>query len=355
MADATSGFGKTQADRRAKAYVDDIAALLTRLGPVGDTPPPADGMAALIEARLDRPPLPGRGRTLDRWRALSAVAHHDLELGLRYESHADAIAILAEFGQPTPERGTQWAVWGRETAGMQATIRQRDDSRIVMAGAKADCRGAAEASHALLTVWEGSIGPWLAQLTMRQPAVTLTAAAAADVPDADVGYLPGIRLDGARGQIVGPLRSYHTRPGYWHGAAGETACWFGAATRLTEALRSGVRRTPGVALQQQLGSCDMALNAAAALLQHTAQLVDHDPHADARIPALRLRVALAATAGMVLSATAPVLEQTSTEPALSGFRRAHAALDLALARADIDDDRSMLGEAVEPLIASWRF
>lgn len=45
-------------------------------------------------------PLPGRGRTLERWSALAAVAAEDLSLAKLFEGHTDAIAILAEARPP---------------------------------------------------------------------------------------------------------------------------------------------------------------------------------------------------------------------------------------------------------------
>jgi hypothetical protein len=61
-----------------------------------------DGLATL--------PLPGAGATLGRWRALAAVAGHDLGLAKLYEGHTDAIAILAEAGDAPPQRDRTWGM-----------------------------------------------------------------------------------------------------------------------------------------------------------------------------------------------------------------------------------------------------
>src|ERR1700693_3516703 len=65
----------------------------------------------LSNAELTSLPLPGHGRTLTRWRALSEVAAHDLSLAQLFEAHADAIEIHDELdGFALPLRGT-WGVW----------------------------------------------------------------------------------------------------------------------------------------------------------------------------------------------------------------------------------------------------
>lgn len=72
-----------------------LRAGLDRLDPAQ---PVADRLRVLVEAGLDRLPLPGHGATLQRWRSLAEVAGRDPALGARFESHADALAILAELG-----------------------------------------------------------------------------------------------------------------------------------------------------------------------------------------------------------------------------------------------------------------
>ena len=47
-------------------------------------------------------PLPGSGQTLERWRALAGVAAVDLSLAKLFESHTDALAIMAELAPTSP-------------------------------------------------------------------------------------------------------------------------------------------------------------------------------------------------------------------------------------------------------------
>ena len=102
MTPPDSGAGSLPEPATATA----IGELLERCGPT----PAVDKLAALIEAGFDRLPLPGGGQTLDRWRALAAVAAHDLSLVKLYEGHTDALAIRAELGDAPDE---PWdASWG---------------------------------------------------------------------------------------------------------------------------------------------------------------------------------------------------------------------------------------------------
>jgi len=78
-------------------------------------PPDADWAEGLAEAaaaagedipaalRLTRAyapllPLPGRGRTGERWATLSALGRANLTSARVFEAHTDAVAILAEAG-----------------------------------------------------------------------------------------------------------------------------------------------------------------------------------------------------------------------------------------------------------------
>ena len=74
----------------------------------------AAALRALIDAGLDRLPLPGSGATLERWRMLAAVAAFDLALVKLYEGHTDALAILAELDGKHSDKGNAWGVWAAE-------------------------------------------------------------------------------------------------------------------------------------------------------------------------------------------------------------------------------------------------
>src|SRR6266550_1597029 len=59
-------------------------------------------------------PQPGCGDTGARWAVLAAASRESLTVGRVLEAHSDALAILAEVGQPVPS-GT-WGVFAAEVA-----------------------------------------------------------------------------------------------------------------------------------------------------------------------------------------------------------------------------------------------
>ena len=72
--------------------------------------------AAVKSGRLNLP-LPGSGRTRERWAALADLAGEDLSLARLAEGHADALAILAELDAASPSAGSRWGVWAAQPPG----------------------------------------------------------------------------------------------------------------------------------------------------------------------------------------------------------------------------------------------
>ena len=78
--------------------------------------------AAVESGRLDLP-LPGSGRTRERWAAFAELAEEDLSLARLGEGHADAVAILAELDGPAPPPGSRWGVWAAHPPGPKLEAR----------------------------------------------------------------------------------------------------------------------------------------------------------------------------------------------------------------------------------------
>ena len=275
---------------------------------------PAAGLAALVDAGLGQPPLPGSGATLQRWQMLAAVAGHDLGLAKLVEGHTDALAILAELDGPVPEPGSLWGVWCAEGPGVlqampaEARAGRGDPAALRLSGRKAWCSGAAGLSHALVSCRDAANRPLLAAVTLAQPGVDITddgwravgMAASASVD---------VRFDNASAFQVGQPGAYVARPGFWHGGAGIAACWYGAARALGLALhrrQHAAASTTNTDIADdphrlaQLGRIDVALAGAAALLREAAATIDREPGADAMALALRTRLAVEAVATDVL-------------------------------------------------------
>lgn len=62
-------------------------------------------------------PLPGRGRTAERWQLLADIAAEDLCVAKFMEAHYDAQAICADLAVELIEPGQRWAVWAAEPPG----------------------------------------------------------------------------------------------------------------------------------------------------------------------------------------------------------------------------------------------
>jgi alkylation response protein AidB-like acyl-CoA dehydrogenase len=258
---------------------DAIAAWWAREG--GDLSDPAAAGAALmsaIEAGLLDLPAPGSGATRARWAALVALGRADCTLARLAEAHTDALAILAELGSPPPAAGTRWGVWAAEppTARVEAAPL---DGGWRLDGVKAWCSGATLLSHALVTV-HAPDGRRLLAVELDRPGV---------VPEA-----PGWAADGMTGSdtrtvrfddvrlpataAVGAPGQYLDRPGFWHGAVGVAACWYGGAAGIAGTLAEAAgRRDPGPHALAHLGALDAGLAAARALLDAAADEIDADP------------------------------------------------------------------------------
>lgn len=278
--------------------------------------PPAERLRALVAQGLSEWPLPAGGASLQRWRALAHIAAQDLSLVKLVEGHTDAIAILAEAGERPATPSATYGMWASEPPTARVHFHRVNGDQVMLSGTKAWCSGAAGLDRALMTVWPGDEiadgspdadgareGPWLADVSLHQPgvsidgsawqAVGMAATASADVHFADVPA-----------RLIGGPDFYLTRPGFWQGGCGVAACWFGGATAIAEALRTQVASAASAGWHRELalGEIDHLLTANAALLREAAAWIDAHPRASAQAWALRTRLASDETAQQVLRA-----------------------------------------------------
>src|ERR1700677_313571 len=112
--------GRWAAGLDARGVPMSISAPSVVMGPLTGDEPVARVAAAFARAvesgRLDLP-LPGGGRTRERWAVLAELAGEDLSLARLAEGHADALAILAELGAAGPAAGSRWGVWAAQPPG----------------------------------------------------------------------------------------------------------------------------------------------------------------------------------------------------------------------------------------------
>ncbi len=303
-------------------------------------------LAELLAAGALELPLPGGGRTAQRWRQLADLGRRDLALAKIAEAHADADAIRVELGAGRIPPGELWAVWAAEAPG--AAVRAAPDGQATggwrVSGRKAWCSGAALCTHALITATADD-GPRLMAVDLRADGVAPQSPTWAGPGMQRAGTVEVVLAD-APAAALGEPGAYLSRPGFWHGAIGIAAVWLGGAGALAEALlaRGRADRLDAHGLAH-LGAVDAALAAAWALLDHVAAGIDADPAADRRVDALRARAVAEAAALTVLDRTGRAL---GPAPFATDPRYAWAAADLPvyLRQSHAERDLAQLGAAV---------
>lgn len=314
----------------ASAHAGLQTGVIDALGRMNFEGAPAEGLAQLVRQGLDDIPLPARGATLQRWQVLCAVAEHDLSLAKLYEGHTDALAVQAEVA-PRLDRlkGATWGMWASEAPGARTHFATVGAGEVRLNGSKAWCSGALQVSHGLLTAWAtGGVRPQLVRVAMRQPGVSVSAAAWQAVGMADSASIE-VGFHDATGHLVGDEGAYLQRPGFWQGGAGIAACWHGGALALAGTLRQALTETPAESRSPfrlaALGKVDVALRSTGALLREAAQWIDDHPERDASAVALRVRLAAERNATVVLGEVGRALGAT---PFCRDRRFARMAADL---------------------------
>jgi alkylation response protein AidB-like acyl-CoA dehydrogenase len=233
----------------------------------------AEAFAAAVESGRLNLPLPGGGRTWERWAILADLAGEDLSLARLSEGHTDALAILAELGADPPPDGSRWGVWAAQPPG-PGLMASRTAGGWRLDGVKPYCSGARSCTHALVTTAapDGTrlFGVSTSDLVPVAGTWPATGMAASDT--LDVGFT------GIPGEPVGGPGCYTGRPGFAHGGAGVAACWYGGARGVGQALlTAAAKRDVGPHARAHLGAVDIALHTARAALEQAAAEIDADP------------------------------------------------------------------------------
>jgi len=255
----------------------------------GDLSDPATAARIVLAARadglLDLPP-PGGGATALRWSALAALAAADVTLAKLGEAHADAVAILADLGGSLPADALPadvlptdvlWAVWAARTPLLTAS--RGPDARWRLDGVKPYASGYGPCARALVSA-AAPDGDRLFAVDTADAGVV-----------ADEGSWPGLGMAGTRSLTltltgvpavaVGGPGAYTARPGFWWGAIGIAACWYGGAVGVAAPLYERAAAAPADPYRAaHLGAVHAALTATAATLDAAAVAVDsHDGEA----------------------------------------------------------------------------
>ncbi|MBM7077173.1 acyl-CoA dehydrogenase family protein [Micromonospora humida] len=309
--------------------------------PGGDDPGTAF-RSAVLAGLLDLP-LPGGGRTRDRFLRFVELGRADLPLARLGEGHADALAILAELGMTIdPDRRREpWGVWAAVPASVTAT---RDGDRWRLTGDRPWCSGAGLLARALVTATTDD--------GIRLFAVEVDAAGVTALPDTwpAVGMAASdsrtVSFDGVTAVAVGGPGSYTARPGFWHGGLGVAACWYGGAVGVADTLYSAARhRRLGPHALAHLGAVDAALTAARSVLFAAADEIDANPTGDADRLAHQVRATVEAAATTVVDRVGRAL---GAGPLCQDAHHARRVADLTvyLRQSHAEADLAHLGELV---------
>ena len=335
----------------ARDLQDGLASALTSLKQSADV---AEQLNELLGQGYGQLPLPGAGKTLQRWRALAAVAEHDLSLAKLYEGHTDALAIIAEIDdfQQVNWQGA-WGVWASESPGGRTALRSTTDGNVFVDGIKLWCSGALTASQALLTAWTANSDvPQLVAVRLGQPGISVEtdhwkAVGMANSMSVKVTFdsVPCIR--------VGEPGAYLTRPGFWQGGAGIAACWLGGAMGIANTLQNSLQQpnpsrgfaNTSVFKLAALGKVYLTISHTTAILQSSAAWIDKHPVADASRVALAARLSAEQCAKTVIS---EVGQAMGASPFCldKKFARAVADLPVFIRQSHAEKDFAALGERV---------
>jgi alkylation response protein AidB-like acyl-CoA dehydrogenase len=223
-------------------------------------------------------PLPGSGRTWQRFEALTALGALDLSVARLVEAHLDAVAILAELDVAAGSRpGEVWGVWASEPPNARVEAERARGGRWHVSGRKAWCSGAGVCSHALVTA-QAPDGPRLFAVSMEAAGTRLNPSewAAGALAGSDTR---SVDFDEVSALPVGDPGQYVARPGFWHGAIGVAAVWHGGAVGVGRRLLAAGRRGDiGEIGRVHLGGVGAALAGARSALRDAAGAIDADPY-----------------------------------------------------------------------------
>ncbi|MBE0008447.1 MULTISPECIES: acyl-CoA dehydrogenase [unclassified Arthrobacter] len=229
--------------------------------------------ALALAAELGRSaPLPGTGSTLQLWETLATLAAADLTVARTVEPHLDALAILAQAGQPATE-GT-WGVFAAEGPGTRLEAHPHDHQGWLLTGRKPWCSLAGRLDHAVVTAHLSGGGRRAFAVALGQPGVTPVTGTWVSRGLSAVDSGP-IDFDQAVATPVGDDSWYLVRDGFAWGGLGVAACWYGGAVGVARRLlRSISDRAPDQLALMHLGEVDRRLHAARVSLATAASDID---------------------------------------------------------------------------------
>ncbi|HVB51613.1 MAG TPA: hypothetical protein VND89_07775 [Acidimicrobiales bacterium] len=222
-------------------------------------------------------PLPGSGATWQRWDILSTWAARDLSVGRLGEGHVDALAILSEARmEPLGETAT-YGVWAaRSRSGGTSAIRVPGGWEL--SGRKEFCSGSGLIDRALVTA-DTPEGYRLFDIALDEHVARANHESWPAIGMAD-SISETLEFSGPvvpESRVVGGPDFYTNRPGFWFGAAGVAACWYGGAVGLVNSFIGSLPGEPSPHVLADLGKAVADLASMREVLKDAADAFDRDP------------------------------------------------------------------------------
>lgn len=216
-------------------------------------------------------PHPASGQTYQRWQLFGQIAGVDLSLAKLFESHCDALSILNELGYQQEIDNKTWAVWAAD--GGPAPLQVTND---LCSGIKSWCSGAEFIQKALMSYKDQQGQAQLCIVDLSHPSI-ITDLSHWHAVGMHATQTAQVSFENTPVKAIGQPNSYLKRPGFWHGAAGVAACWYGAAVRLAGYLQESCQANPNPYKKLYLGEVAQQLEITKHYFQHVAELIDHKP------------------------------------------------------------------------------
>jgi len=233
-------------------------------------------LRSLTEGPASLLPWPGSGRTPTRFTALADWGARDLSMARVLEGHADALAILGE-ADLEPEAGATYGVWAARPPGGGTTARLTTEGWL-LAGTKPFCSGSTRLDRALITA-ECDDGYRLFDISVADQVTKVRPGSWPAVGMAD-SLSETLDFGGPpvpRERAVGVPGFYLERPGFWFGATGVAACWFGGARGLVEGVLQSMGSHPSDLRVAELGHAVAHVDLMRRTIEQAAREIDADP------------------------------------------------------------------------------
>lgn len=276
-------------------------------------------------------PHSGCGKTLQRWQIFSKVAATNLSLAKWYESHCDALSILAELKIQEPPKGV-YAVWAAE-----GSVRPIQCHLNICSGEKLWCSGADLVEYGLVTYKNENAETQLCIVDMKAEGIEIDHSKWQAIGMKDTGTAT-LRFSNVLVRNVGEPNDYLSRVGFWHGAAGVAACWFGATSRIASILEKEFQRKSTAFTALYFGEVSANLKISKTLFEVVAKKIDQQPMLTHELDIRILRFQVEQTAKKVIELVGNALgarpfcenaifaELVADLPVF--LRQSHAAYDL---------------------------